>query len=159
MSPDVRDVIVVFGAALRPDGTPSPALVRRIETAIAAARASDATLLVTGGAVTAPLTEAAVMRDMLVAAGIAPARIVMEDQARTTLGSVRLCAPILRQYAAERIVICSDDYHLPRCRWLMRLAGFRTAPLPARASEIRLWPRLREVIAVPVDTLCWFCGV
>ena len=31
-------VIVVFGAALRPDGTPSPALVRRVDTAVAAAR-------------------------------------------------------------------------------------------------------------------------
>ena len=152
-------VIVVFGAALRPDGTPSPALVRRVDTAVAAARDSDATLLVTGGAVTAPITEAAVMRDMLVAAGITPARIVLEEQARTTLGSVRLCAPILRQLAAARILVCSDDFHLPRCRWLMRLAGFKTEALPAPTPLLRLWPRLREVIALPVDTLCWFCGV
>ena len=48
----MSEVIVVFGAALRPDDTPSPALIRRIETAAIAARESDATVLVTGGAVT-----------------------------------------------------------------------------------------------------------
>lgn len=155
----MSDVIVVFGAALRADGSPSPALIRRVETAATAARGSDATILVTGGAVTAAITEATVMRALLEAAGIAPGRIVMEDQARTTLGSVRLCAPILKRLAAPRIVICSDDYHLPRCRWLMRLAGFRTVPLPASTPFLRLWPRLRELLALPVDTLCWLCGL
>jgi uncharacterized SAM-binding protein YcdF (DUF218 family) len=152
-------VIVVFGAAIRADGSPSPALVRRIETAIAEARASDALILVTGGAVAAPVAEAAVMRGLLEAAAIAPERIVAEDQARSTLGSVRRCAPILRQISPERIMICSDGYHIPRCRWLMRLAGFRTEALPARTPMIRVWPRLREAIAIPVDTLCWLLGL
>ena len=154
----MNTVLVIFGAALRPDGAPSPALLRRVEAAIEAARASDATLLATGGVVTAPVAEAVVMRALIEAAGIAPARIVLEDQAQTTLGSVRLCAPILRRLAPRRIIVCSDDYHLPRCRWLMRLAGFRTEPLPARAPRPRIWTRLREIIALPADTLSWLCG-
>ncbi len=152
-------LIVVFGAALRADGSPSPALIRRVETAANAAHEGDATILVTGGAVTTPTPEATIMREMLIARGIASDRILTEDQARTTLGSVRLCAAILRRLAPDRIVLCSDDYHLPRCRWLMRLAGFETETLPAHAPFLRLWPRVREAIALPVDTICWICGL
>ena len=152
-------VIMVFGAAVRPDGSPSPALCRRVEAAAAARCTQDAVFLVTGGIVVAPPAEAVLMADILAGLGIPRSRIVVEDQARTTLGSVRLCAPILARLNPERIVACSDDFHLPRCRWLLRLAGFTTEPLAAKPRVTAVWPRLREWIAVPLDTLCWALGI
>jgi hypothetical protein len=48
---------------------------------------------------------------------------------------------------------------MTRCRWLLRLAGFKTDALAARPERHALWPRLRELLALPVDTLCWFLSL
>jgi uncharacterized SAM-binding protein YcdF (DUF218 family) len=99
------------------------------------------------------------MAGMLRTAGIPETRIVIEDRARTTLESVRRCKSILTGLQPSRIVICTDDFHLARCQWLMKRAGFDTEGLAARSERRRLWPRLREALALPVDTLCWTLGL
>ena len=100
--------------------------------------------------------EAEVMAALLRAAGIADARIIAEPYARNTLDSVRRCLPLVS--TARRVVLCSDDFHLPRCRWLFGLAGVRTASVAARPQHRRLWPMVREALAIPVDTVCWLFG-
>lgn len=147
------EIIVIFGAAVGPDGRPTPALTRRVAAAIAYGKNRDATFLVTGGPVSAATPEAAVMAALLRAAGISDNRILLEPHARNTLDSVRRCLPLLS--ATRRVTLCSDDFHLPRCRWLFRLAGVRAATVAAHPQRRRLWPILREAIALPVDTVCW----
>jgi uncharacterized SAM-binding protein YcdF (DUF218 family) len=84
---------------------------------------------------------------------------VKEDRARITLQSARFCQPILRRLAPTRVIACSDDYHVPRCRWLLRLAGFASEPLAARPEQRRIGTLLHELLAFPRDTLCWFLGI
>jgi vancomycin permeability regulator SanA len=149
--------ILVFGAAVRQDGSPSPALRRRVATAVTWARAQsgEITYVVTGGMITFPPAEAVVMATLLREAGVPDDHIVQEASARNTFQSVWRSLPLLQELMPARIVVCTDDYHLPRCQWLLRLAGLHSLGIAARSESYKRWQRVREFFAVPVDTLRW----
>ncbi len=154
-------VIIVFGAGLRPDGTPSPTLTRRIEAAIAFGRKwPTAVYLPTGGVGRYGPSEARAMADALQAAGISSNSILLEETAGDTLASVIACRAILRNRRHRGPVYAATSaYHLPRCLLLLRLAGLpaRRVPPPAVAAASnwrkRWYWRLREVPALPWDAL------
>jgi uncharacterized SAM-binding protein YcdF (DUF218 family) len=151
---------VILGARVMEDGTPSGALARRVHAALAAAAKSPSPMfLPTGGRGRSGYIEADVMKRMLVQAGIGEEQIVCERLARETLGSVRLCTRILHSRAdVDRVVVCTDSYHLPRCRALFRIAGvvIEAAPIESAARQLppwRYWYYVsREVVAFPVQT-------
>jgi vancomycin permeability regulator SanA len=149
--------IVILGAAVWRGGAPSPALRRRVAAAVEASRAyPGARFLPTGAVGRHPPSEASVMRDLLVDAGIEPGRIVLEETGRDTLTSLVACARIVRA-AGGRVVVCSDAYHVPRCRLVLRALGMASDAAPARGA----WRRLgaagfaravaREAAATPWD--------
>jgi uncharacterized SAM-binding protein YcdF (DUF218 family) len=152
---------VIFGARLRPDGSPGAALDRRVAGALAAASGQgDARFLVSGAQPRGGRTEAAVMRELLRAAGIGDSRILMEDQAHNTRSSAINCAAILRAHPGlSPVLVCSDRFHQPRCVLLLRACGIaaRAAPMPNERAAMRpqvwLFYRLRELAAIPYDTL------
>jgi uncharacterized SAM-binding protein YcdF (DUF218 family) len=156
-----RPWIVVFGAAVRPDGRPSGVLKRRIEGAWSAWHLlPDAMLLATGGIGRHPPAEALVIRDRLVARGIPADRIVVEPESRDTLASAVACAAILRGRGdVGRVWVCTSAFHSHRCRLLMALLGLRTGRVhipPARTARQRLrlvWWWAREALALPWDAL------
>jgi uncharacterized SAM-binding protein YcdF (DUF218 family) len=149
--------IIIFGAAVRPDNSPSPTLRRRVE---AAARHGEALeippfYLPTGGRGQHGDAESAVMARLLRQAGIPPARIRQEPTGTDTLSSVRAVAAMLRGHAGP-VLAATSRYHLPRCVLLLRLAGLPARPVPIGASggagwRQRWWWRLREVPALPYD--------
>ena len=153
--------MIVFGAAVRPDGAPSGTLKRRIATAAGTAgTARPLRYLVTGGPVRHPEPEALVMRRLLVELGVREDRILVEDRARNTRESARLCAAILGGRGdVGAVLVCSSRYHLPRCRLLLRLHGIRCGAAVAsedaaalgRARYAYSW--LRELAAMPFDAL------
>lgn len=153
--------IVIFGAAVRADGSASGSLRRRCEHAAAlAASWPDAWWLATGGLGRHGPAEALVMREVLVSLGVPAARVLLEDQARDTLQSVRLCSTILRSRGdVDAVLACSSGYHAPRCALLLRLAGWparATAPTSdRRCLGTAKWLRylLKECIATPWDAL------
>lgn len=154
-----RTCIVVFGAAVRPDGSPSGTLRRRVAAAVRfAARVGPACFLVTGGIVRNPPPEAEVMRRLLLEAGVAADAILVEDQARNTQQSAVLCAGILRgRDGIGDVAVCTSRYHMFRCRMLLRMNGIRTgagvasedAAFQSRVRYAYSW--LRELVAIPVD--------
>jgi vancomycin permeability regulator SanA len=152
---------VIFGARLRPDGKAGPALERRVAGALAAASGqSDARFLVSGAQPRGGRTEAAVMRELLLGAGIEDARILVEDAAHNTRSSAINCAAILRaQPALAPVLVCSDRFHQARCVLLLRACGIpaRAAPMPDERAAMRpqvwLFYRLREFAAIPYDAL------
>lgn len=151
-----RPAIVIFGAAVRPDGSPSTALRARVEAALALGRSLPDPLYVpTGGQGRHGRPEAVVMAELLADAGIAPGSILVEPTGRNTLRSACACARLLPANAP--VYVATSTYHLPRCVLLLRLLGMparpgRTPPGPASASWRKRWFwRLREAPAVPVD--------
>lgn len=150
-------VIVIFGAAVGPGGKPSPTLRRRVEAAARLAMTRSAPLLVpTGGVGRFGPSEASVMRDQLVAAGIAPDRIVLEETGTDTLSSVRAVRRLLRLRGHRGpVYVATSAYHLPRCILLLRLAGLSAwgCPPPGESERFlaRWYWRLRELPAIPYD--------
>lgn len=155
-----QEVVVVFGAAVRPDGTPSGALRRRIAAAADYARDRSVLFLVTGGEGNYPPAEAAVMANLLRAVGVSDRRIIQEDQSKTTLESAVNCARIIRRLTGiARVMACSDAYHLPRCRVLLRLCGIKAGGIAAVSGRHAnswqkwLWFHVREIPALPIDAI------
>jgi uncharacterized SAM-binding protein YcdF (DUF218 family) len=130
------DVAIVLGAQVLPDGRPSPALARRVAHAVALAR-SDlvGTLLMSGGPVSHPIPEAHVMRDLAIAAGIAPHRIHVEDRSRDTIANARLSVPIVVGQDWRRVLVVTDSFHLPRALYIFRRAGLTVTGFPARPQR------------------------
>ena len=115
------DAIVVMGAA-QYDGRPSPIFQARLEHAVDLYRAGVAPyLIVTGGKAEGDrTTEAATARAYAIGRGVPEASILMEDQARTTLASVRSVSSILSDADLHTAVFVSDRQHMLR---VLRMAG------------------------------------
>lgn len=149
--------ILIFGAAVRPDGSPSPALRRRVEAAAAFGGGLPSPLYVpTGAKGRFGPPECEVMASLLRGRGVPPARIAEEPTGTDTLSSVLACAALLRGRGhAGPVFAATSGYHLPRCLLLLRLAGLPAHPVPPPGADPS-WPRrwywrLREVPALPYD--------
>ena len=156
-------VIIIFGAAVRADGTPSGAMRHRVEAAIATGRGlPDPLYMPTGGQGRYGRPEADLMADMLAASGIDRSRIEPEPTARNTFRSVLACACLLGRTRAP-VYVATSGYHMLRCLLLLRLAGLRARPgrIPGRTASarrlMRWYWRLREVPAIPVDSALMLC--
>ena len=151
--------IVIFGAAVRPDGRPSDTLLRRVAAAVALGRRFPAAIFIpTGGVGRFGPSEASAMAELLRREGRPGWSFVLEDTATDTLSSVRAVRRLLRQRGiAGPVYAATSAYHLPRCLLLLWLAGIWARPcpppsVPAAASRWQRWYwRLREVPAIPYD--------
>ena len=153
--------IIIFGAAVRPDGRPSGTLRRRVE---AAARFGEALpvpplYIPTGAKGRFGEAESTVMARLLREGfGVPPERIAEEPTGTDTLSSAVAVLGMLRGHAGP-VLAATSAYHLPRCLLLLRLGGrpARAVPPPAAPAatrwRTRWWWRLREVPALPYDAL------
>lgn len=155
-------VIIIFGAAVRPNGRPSGTLRRRVEAAAAfGATLSGAIYMPTGAVGRFGASEASVMADILMRLGVPKSRIRLEETGTDTLSSARACARMLRPAGGGRypgrVYAATSAYHQARCLALLRLAGVpaRAAPPPRAPASARFLPRwswrLRETAALPYD--------
>jgi uncharacterized SAM-binding protein YcdF (DUF218 family) len=151
--------IVIFGAAVRPDGQPSGTLRRRVEAAaVFGRRSADPLYVPTGAAGRFGDAEAVVMARLLERLGVSRSRILREESGTDTLSSVRAVRRLLlaRGHAGP-VYVATSAYHLPRCVLLLRLAGLaaRACPPPPHPAARRFGPRwywrLREALALPYD--------
>lgn len=141
-------IIIVLGAALDADGRPGPAMLRRTKAAASLAREGVHYLLSGGCPGDAQCSEAGAMRSLLEGEGVRSEQIMLEDSSRNTFENVINCTRLLRGYAHDvtRLVVCSDDIHLPRARLLFRVAGLSVAahavvrdPEQGRARRLRAY--------------------
>lgn len=149
-------LIVIFGAAVRPDGGASEALLRRVGYGLDAAREHpEAPILCSGGVVRAGPSEASLMAELLGKDGIAPERLILDEASRNTLENCVAAAAAAVRGGHPHIVACSDAYHLPRIRMLLRLMGVPSRPAPFRRGPSgpplahRVGMGLRETLATP----------
>ncbi|HVG46685.1 MAG TPA: YdcF family protein [Rubellimicrobium sp.] len=124
-------VALILGAAVWPDGTPSPTLRRRtLHAAALWHRGEIQALIPCGGLGLHPPTEAEAMRDLLLSEGIPAEAIRLEDRSRDTLENIRFALPILADLGATQALIVTDATHAPRARMIARRLG-----LPAASSS------------------------
>jgi uncharacterized SAM-binding protein YcdF (DUF218 family) len=157
-------IIIIFGAAVRPDGRASQTLRHRVEAAARfGARFACPLFIPTGAKGRYGDAEATVMARQLIDAGFPPGSIRTEETGTDTLSSVLAVVRIIRGENARGntapVFACTSAYHLPRCLLLLRMAGLkaRICPppnVPAATSLSRRWFwRLRETAALPYDAL------
>lgn len=149
-------LIVIFGAAVDAAGRPSAALLRRVDVGLAAAADyPHAPILCSGGVVRPGPSEASLMAEILVSGGVTASRLILDEISRNTRQNVEAAAAVAAEGGHPFVLACSDGYHLPRIRLLLRLAGVASRPGPKgrRAAEPpvahRLAMSVREGLAIP----------
>jgi uncharacterized SAM-binding protein YcdF (DUF218 family) len=149
-------LIVIFGAAIRPDGQPSDALLRRIGYGLEAAHEHpDAPILCSGGVVRPGPSEASIMAERLVRQGVRPERLILDEASLDTMQNVAAAQAQAQKGGHPYVIVCSDGYHLPRIRLLLHLHGVESRPGPVRrgpaGAPVHGWlgMSLREGLAIP----------
>ncbi len=125
--PEQGHVFVVLGSALTRSGGATTKVVRRLKVALAAlAKYPNSKVLVSGGGARNGHTEAQVMRDWLVAKGIARARILVEAGSSSTVGNAVNSMTLLSKDAKHTsYTIVSDASHIRRATILFNAAKVR----------------------------------
>ena len=126
------DAIVVLGAQVKPDGTLSLQLQWRLDAAFEAWK-KEPGLIVACGAQGAnePEPEAHAMRDYLVGKGVPQESILIDDASFNTRQNIRNAARLLSGHNAQRVLIVTSDYHLPRAMALAEDEGLQATGVGA----------------------------
>lgn len=141
---------LILGAAVRPDGSASPMLRRRVLRGAALYHRGDVgRVVLCGGVGRHGPSEAAVMAGILRAEGLPDAALVLEERSTDTISNIgnalALC-PDLRD-----VVIVTDSFHARRARVIARHLGLRArAACPAEGPRgVKLKAaQLREAAAL-----------
>lgn len=133
------EYMVVLGAKIRPTG-PSASLWDRIYAAYDyLAENPKVTAVVSGGqGPDEPMTEAWAMYDELVAMGIDPERIWVEDKATSTWENLHFSLDLIEEKTGRRpqkLGVLSSEYHLFRASLFTRACGVDFVGIPARTSR------------------------
>lgn len=103
--------------------------LQRVRYGANLARETGLPVLVSGGAPTGGIAEAALMRDTLEREFMVPARWV-EDRSRTTAENARFSAALLRDAGISRVALVTTAMHVPRAAAAFEAAGLRVVPAP-----------------------------
>ncbi|WNM25154.1 YdcF family protein [Demequina capsici] len=118
---DVADAALVLGARVWDDGRPSRFLRERVEVAAALFHSGLVpTLLLSGAGVNREgLDETAAMRDTALSLGVPEDALVLDPGGYDT----RLSARGAVEHGFSSVIVCSQEFHLPRAVWLCERAG------------------------------------
>lgn len=142
-------VVMVPGAGLLRDGTPSSPLRDRLDAAAQLYRDGKVQkILLTGDNRFVNYNEPGAMRNYLIQAGIPEEDLVLDYAGRRTYDS---CYRAKAIFGLDEIIIVTQPYHLPRAVFLCDKLGLETQGLPIEQSEyIRsrfLFWNFREIFA------------
>lgn len=156
--------LIIFGAALNPDGSPTETLRNRVSAALHFGELTKTVLYIpTGGVPQNGQTEARIMRTLLEAQRDSASIIIEENTASDTFDSIKACSAMLYAlgYSSKTLIyFATSPYHTPRCWLLLRLAGWQPKAVPypfphfAQAARSKaLYLVLHEVLATAWDSL------
>ncbi len=143
------DAIIVLGAQVKPDGTPSVQLQWRLEAAAEAWRHYPVPVIVCGArGKDEPEPEAVVMKRVLIASGVPEESIYADPDSVNTRQNLRNAADILDDlHIGNRVLIVSSDYHVPRAAAMARDEGLEAVTLGSPCiQEYWLKNNLRETL-------------
>ena len=114
------DYFLVLGHQLKPDATPSPELITRLEGALwASEKNPDARVVVSGGAQARGICESEVMKRWLVDKGVDAGRILQESQSLDTVENISLSTRLLMQHNAKEVCLITGDKSAGRSACLL----------------------------------------
>lgn len=136
------DYILVLGAGLRSDGSPSDMLSDRLRVGISLMNKGFCDkLLLSGDNSGEHYNEVGAMLDFSVKNGIDESKIVTDDKGFSTYESI---FNALKSYGAEKIVIVTQEYHLYRALYIAKALGIEAYGVHADLRTYR-GQRYRDV--------------
>lgn len=147
------DAIVVLGAGIRPDGTPSTYLRRRLDAAAALyARGVADTVVLSGDGQDrpdgTPYDEPASMREWILAAGVPDDALVLDGEGFDTTATCRRAHDV---FGVTSAVVVTQDYHLRRALYSCERAGLDATGVGVSAASVKpaqaAWWHTREIPA------------
>ena len=123
---DEYDAIVVLGAQVKPDGSPSVQLSWRLDAAWEAWEQKHVPVVVCGAqGKDEPMPEAEAMSMYLENKGVPAADILKDPDSFNTNQNLQNAAKLLQDLPGiQRVMIVTSDYHVPRAMALARDLGF-----------------------------------
>jgi vancomycin permeability regulator SanA len=148
------DAVVVLGAGLRPDGSPSTYLRRRVEAGVALYRSGRAEqIILSGDAHTLPdgrpYDEPGSMRAHALSLGVPDDALVLDREGFDTDAT---CRRAHDEYGVRTVVVVTQDYHLRRTLFTCGYAGLDAVGVGVSSQSVTpvkalfAW-KLREIPA------------
>ena len=118
------DVIIVLGAQVKEDGTPSVALERRLTAALETYRVDPQVIICCGAqGANEPAAEGDVMRAWLIARGVKEEDVIAETKSFNTRENLGYAKEIMLEKGLSQALIVTSDYHVARGLALCRQVG------------------------------------
>lgn len=149
------ECILVLGASVRPDGTPSQMLEDRLETGVALYKSGVAPkLLLSGDDGQVHYNEVKAMKEYALNAGVPAEDIFLDHAGFSTYESIYRAAYI---FQIERVVVVTQEYHLYRSLYGCERMGITALGVSSNqdsygGQETR---ELREILARDKDCIKW----
>ena len=145
------DAVVVLGASVLADGTPSGILQDRLDDGIALYRAGVAPkLIMSGDNSTVSYNEVKAMKDYAVSRGVPSEDVFCDHAGFSTYESMYRAKHV---FGADRIVVATQTYHLYRALYSAQGLGIECLGVPSdyRADANQLQYDIREIPARTKD--------
>lgn len=139
-APEPADVLIVLGAQVYRDGSPSPALRRRLNVAVALYEGGYADTIITTGAQggNEPMPEADAMKAYLVANGVPQDAVLCDPNSYNTIQNITNAKAIMRAEGFSTAIVVTSDYHLWRALSICKKAGVPATGAGSQNAET--WP-------------------
>ncbi|MBQ3661391.1 MAG: YdcF family protein [Firmicutes bacterium] len=153
-----KDYMIILGCRMRDDGTPTPLLQGRVDRALAFAAeqkektGKDLVFVPSGGqGADEPLSEAACMKNYLLAKGVPEERILCEDRSTSTETNFRNSLELIRAHSGQedpQIAFATTNYHVLRSGMIASSLGAHAEGVGSRTKRY-FWINafVREFIA------------
>lgn len=136
--------VLILGAGIYPDQTPSNILAKRLNEALSIyRRLPNLPLIASGDHMEDNYNEVRVMKNYLVQQGVPSQQVYLDHAGYSTYESLYRLKHVLHQ---QKAVIVTQGYHLPRALMIARSLGIDAVGVPAgETSSTRLKREVREV--------------
>ncbi len=157
-----RDFIIILGCAIRKDGTPTPLLKGRADSALAFEKeqyektGKHAVFVPSGGQGSDEvISEGESMENYLIGEGIPKERIAREDKSVNTYQNMKFSKKVIDGFSDvqdKKVAFATTNYHVFRGYILSKKNGFDAKGISAKTKEY-FFPNafLREFIGLMVD--------
>ncbi len=134
LSPDTDfDCILVLGAGVKDDGTPSDMLYDRVRVAVELYEATGAPLLMSGDH-TGDYNEVGVMKALAIEMGVPSEDVFLDHEGYSTFESLYRARHV---FGAKKMIVITQEYHLHRALYIARELGMEAVGVSADLRPYR----------------------
>lgn len=147
------DCILVLGAGIREDGSPTPMLAERLDAAIELYKSHAAPkLIMSGDHSRKDYDEVRTMKDYTIEKGVPSEDIFMDHAGFSTYESIYRARDI---FQAQDLLIVTQEYHLYRALYIANALSLKAQGVPSDTQRYsgQLYRDLREILARDKDFL------